>query len=169
MDDVLAVKTLSDLLALVAFILVPIAFIYYQFIQHDKTRKSIISSLRKGKVRQSYQDSVRWLLDKLERFFGPRRSWKAFKIIYLLALLYPFLFFLFAYSYSQGTHLFAGKALLPETTDYHALYFPGFIAYGAVMFGAIKVIGRIKRPVVGTVAAVIVCTGSFYGSAAGAF
>lgn len=104
-----------------------LGLIYSQILHSLPTRQRFISVLQKSKVRNLYQAGVLWFLAFLQRVYGRKESLKAFNISLILAYLYPFLFFLFSYSYLDGTNKFSSINLFPEDSPFRIWVFLGFL------------------------------------------
>lgn len=138
---------LAAMLAIAALLIGSLGFIYSQIIQSDTTRPRIVAWLQEGQVLGLYQGGVEWLLRFLQRFYGSKESLQAYGMSFLLSYLYPFLFFILAYSYFDGTTLFSGEELLPVDSPYRPHFFLGLLLFIGIVTGAFYFFGdrTIKR------------------------
>lgn len=101
-----------------------IGLIYTQLLQSPDDRQDVVAFFRRGYVRGFYQGGITFLLNWLESFYGKKESSRAFNASLLMAYLYPFLFFIFGYGYSDGANQFSNVILLPDEDEHRFWLFP---------------------------------------------
>lgn len=104
----------------------------------DETRRTWAEFFRDQSLLSKHQELLRWLLGKIQEFYGDPWSFKAFDRSIILALFYPMLFFFFAYGYLEGSSDFQGIKLLPEDLSWKGLFVLGFIVGNAVLYAYLK-------------------------------
>ena len=106
---------------------------YFQVLKHEESRKDFIQKIENKIWIEFYRKLVSWLLGCLQVWFGNKRSIKAFSLCLAFAFIYPFTFFLLAYSWGNGSHEFSGIPFFDPKSAYRNLFFPVFIAYLAFL------------------------------------
>ncbi len=75
-----------------------LARLLYNIVSDSKDQKTLARWLRDGSWWGGYRDALKWGLERVERFFGPKWKWRAFDRALLLALVYPVVLFLVAWA-----------------------------------------------------------------------
>jgi hypothetical protein len=125
---------LGVIIGFISLLLAIFPIIYSQITKHSATRVDMIIWLNKATVLKQYKQLLKLLIDGLQTFFGDAASSKAFNRSLLFAYLYPFVFFILAYSFFNGESHFAGIELLPKENNYRFLYLPVFFIYIFILF-----------------------------------
>lgn len=113
-----------------------IAFLYHLLLENKNSRLHLVDLIEKGHLVSLYRELVKYCLRKLQHWFGPSLSWKAFDLCLRLAFVYPVVFFISAFSWGNGSHEFSGEPIFDVNATYREWYLPILITYVAV-FGAI--------------------------------
>lgn len=135
--------------ALIGFFFVPGRAIYSQFLQNDKSRLYLAKLFTEAKIHTLYAAMSCKLLNGLERFFGGKLSFQALGKCGLLAYTYPFVFFVLAYSWLDGTSQFSGMSILPAVTEWRVLYLPSYLLFFALIFLVLRSIDKSEKCLAG--------------------
>jgi len=120
---------LGELLGGLGALFAAVTFLQPYIFNDDHTRRHIAELVENRRGITLYQTFVYRLLDFLRKVFGKPLSLQAFSICYLIAFVYPIIFFITAYSWTGGTHEFAGQNLLAPDSSYRRFYLPGITLY----------------------------------------
>ncbi len=129
-------------LILGAILYAPYHFIRSQFTSTQANRESILPWLEEKDLAEKYKSIVRWLNMQLQKIYGDARSAKAFARSWSIAMIYPIMLFLIAYTFFSGSHEFAGMALFPESGKNRVVYFL-FVILLATIYTSL--ISRLER------------------------